>query len=141
MAFEQTRPIYQAAAVPYRLRNDAAEFCLITSFGKLRWGVPKGIIDPGETPEQTALKEAEEEAGLFGRLEGEALGEFEYHKWGTVLYVTVFLMRVTHAEDDWAEAEYRQRAWYEPDEARELIYRDALRRMIDSAMERLGDTR
>jgi phosphohistidine phosphatase len=141
MSLEQPRPIYQAAAVPYRLRNGAAEFCLITSFRKTRWGIPKGIIDPGETPQQTALKEAEEEAGLFGRLEGEALGEFEYCKWGTVLYVTVFLMRVTQADDDWEEAEFRQRAWYGPDEAREVMYRDELRHMIDSAMERIGDTR
>ena len=64
MEFAEPQPIHQAAAVPYRLRNGSAEFCLITTIRKGLWGIPKGIIDPGETAEQTALKEAEEEASI-----------------------------------------------------------------------------
>jgi len=30
----------------------------------LRWQLPKGIVDPGETPEFTAVREVREEAGV-----------------------------------------------------------------------------
>jgi 8-oxo-dGTP pyrophosphatase MutT (NUDIX family) len=138
MSSGEPTPILQAAAVPYRLRNGRPEFCLITSIRKGSWGIPKGIIDPGETGPETALKEAEEEAGLVGRIEGDPLGRFEYFKWGTVLDVTVYLMRVTHTADDWPEASMRERTWSTAEEARQSVGRDQLRPMIDAAVERIG---
>jgi 8-oxo-dGTP pyrophosphatase MutT (NUDIX family) len=33
------------------------------------WALPKGIVDPGETAAETALREAEEETGLVARLD------------------------------------------------------------------------
>ena len=38
-----------------------------------RWTVPGGRLEPGETPEQAAVREALEETGLHVRLEREAL--------------------------------------------------------------------
>jgi 8-oxo-dGTP pyrophosphatase MutT (NUDIX family) len=32
------------------------------------WVLPKGHIDPGETPEQTAVREVREEAGVVGEI-------------------------------------------------------------------------
>src|SRR5262245_1798891 len=80
-------PIAQACAIPYRLVEGRLEFCLITSISKGHWGFPKGIIDPGETPMETALKEAHEEAGLSGRIVGPLLGSYSYEKWDTTLHV------------------------------------------------------
>jgi 8-oxo-dGTP pyrophosphatase MutT (NUDIX family) len=42
------------------------------------WALPKGLIDPGETGAETALREVAEETGLTGRLE---------HKLGDIRYV------------------------------------------------------
>ena len=118
----------QASAIPFRRRDGDLEFCLITSMSKRQWCFPKGIIDPGETPAETALKEAAEEAGLRGCIVGDALGEYEYGKWGRVLRVVVLLMEVHHADDDWPEAEHRQRRGWE-------------RRRRPNASSRRGSTR
>ena len=58
MDHSETTPLEQASAIPYRLRDGQPEFCLITSISTGKWGFPKGIVDPGETPEETAIKEA-----------------------------------------------------------------------------------
>ena len=125
--------------MPYR-RDEAGriEFCLITSAGRGDWIFPKGIVDPGETLHTTALNEAEEEAGLRGAIEGEPLGEYDYHKWGTTLRVTALLMRVTGQDDDWAEADMRRRCWCGPDEARGMIQRAVLRELLETAVARLS---
>ncbi len=41
------------------------------------WALPKGIVDPGETAAETALREAEEETGLVARLDVK-LGDVKY---------------------------------------------------------------
>lgn len=138
MSTDKENPILQACAIPYRKTDGRAEFCLITSIKKGRWGFPKGIIDPGETAEETALKEAHEEAGIRGRIEGDPLGEYEYRKWGTVLWVTAYLMRVTATDDDWVEAHLRNREWCSAEEARAAINREELIALLDTAVERVS---
>ena len=44
--------------------NERGDILLIKRRGK--WDLPKGKAEPGETPEQTALREVEEECGLSG---------------------------------------------------------------------------
>ena len=41
------------------------------------WALPKGLIDPGETAAETAVREVAEETGLTGRLE-QKLGDVRY---------------------------------------------------------------
>src|SRR4051812_25403071 len=41
------------------------------------WALPKGLVDPGERPEDTALREVWEETGVRGRSEGK-LGDVKY---------------------------------------------------------------
>ena len=64
----------QAAAIPFRRRDGVATFCLITTAGGDKWGVPKGVIEQGGTPIDTALKEVHEEAGLRGSVVGDQIG-------------------------------------------------------------------
>ena len=128
----------QAAAIPFRRDGNRLEFCLVTSIGKGRWGFPKGFVDPGETAEESALKEAAEEAGLAGRIEGRPLGSYDYAKWGMLLRVTVFLMRVTGEKATWEEAALRRRRWCGADEAGNLLGRRELRDLLATAIERLS---
>lgn len=45
--------------------------------GALTWSLPKGHLEVGETPEQTAVREIEEETGVRGRVIG-ALGTIDF---------------------------------------------------------------
>jgi len=131
--------LMQAGTIPYRFRRGRPEFCLITSIRKGAWGFPKGIIDPGETPEETALKESEEEAGLHGHIVGDPLGHYEYRKWGAALLVTVYLMQVTAVDDDWEEADVRLRRWCRAGKARAALQRSELRELLDVALDHIGE--
>jgi 8-oxo-dGTP pyrophosphatase MutT (NUDIX family) len=134
----QRETIPQACVVPFRRCGDAFEFCLITSLKKKRWIFPKGIVDPGETLHETALKEALEEAGLRGRIVGPPLGTYQEAKWGATLNVTVLLMEVTRCERHWHEADLRQRRWVRASSAREAVSKKQLKRFADAAFRRLA---
>ena len=127
-------PIRQASVVPFRRRNQRVEFCLITT-RKGNWIFPKGIIDPGETLEQSAAKEALEEAGILGQITL-PLGQYEYFKWGTTITVTALLMEVYQVEDSWEE-DWRQRRWVTVEEARKLVVRDELKELLETAIARI----
>jgi len=127
----------QSGAVPFRRTSDRdVEFCLVTSM-KGQWGFPKGMIDPGETAEATACKEAREEAGVEGEVQGTPLGSFEYEKWGLTLRATFYLLEVTRTLDEWPERAIRKRRWCGFDEARRRLARDELRELLERARERL----
>jgi len=63
-----------------------------------QWGFPGGHIEPGETPEQAALREVEEETGVRARLVRK-LGDVRYvYTWeGERIFkvVSFFLLRYT----------------------------------------------
>ncbi len=139
MASQSQQMVEQAGAIPFRKRKGKIEFCLITSIRKGRWGFPKGMIDPGETQNETALKESYEEAGLHGELFDEPLGCYEYTKWGLCLNVTVLLMQVTHAEEEWDEQHVRNRCWANESKARRLLDRPELVELLDNALERIDE--
>ena len=84
----------QAAAIPIRRAGRTLQICVIRRKDANRWGIPKGLVDPGDTHEETALNEAWEEAGINGRLLGAAIGTYRYRKWGTRLTVAVYVMEV-----------------------------------------------
>lgn len=131
-------PIAQAGTIPFRREQGRVEFCLITSARTGKWGFPKGIVDPGESPEQTALKEAREEAGLCGRIIGSPLGSYRYQKSRALLDVTVFLMEVDRVDLYWLEAGVRQRRWEPYAAAASLLCRQPLRDLLAEAHRRLS---
>ncbi len=98
------------------------------------WGIPKGLVDPGDTPEETALNEAWEEAGLTGRLIGDVVGTYEYAKWNTTFAVAVYLMEVLEQHSEYQEAGFRERRWTSLGEAASLLANHPVRPLLDLAV-------
>lgn len=137
-----TQPqLAQVCVIPFRPVEDTWEYCLITSLKKKRWIFPKGIVDPGETPVESALKEAWEEAGLRGEIVSGPVGSFRYEKWEMELTVDVLMMQVAHAEQEWPEAQLRQRVWLRGRETSERLDRRELREIFQQVRERLFHAR
>ena len=101
--------------------------------GSRNWGVPKGLVDPGDTREETALKEAREEAGISGRLVGKPLGTYQYDKWDATFEVTLYLMEVLEQHARWQEAGFRERRWTSFDEAASLLSEHPVYAFLDRA--------
>ena len=127
-----TSEIYaQAGVIPYRYDSGGRlEILLIRRLDKERWGIPKGMIDPGATPEQTARAEAIEEAGVSGVLSEKPVGFFSFNKWEGIVHVTVFLMRVTEVQAEYPEVYRREREWLPFNTAVETAGRRGLRELL-----------
>ena len=115
------RPAYyytQSSVIPYRLRDGKVEILVIASSKKHHLVVPKGIQEPGLSPQASAALEALEEAGIEGEVADAALGSYSCEKWGASCTVTVYPMKVTRviAEEDWEES-HRGRQWMSPEKA------------------------
>ncbi|HEY0258883.1 MAG TPA: NUDIX domain-containing protein [Lacisediminihabitans sp.] len=66
-----------AGAVCWRIVNGRTEVLLVHRAARADTSLPKGKVDPGETPPQTAVREVAEETGLSVAL-GAALGTTQY---------------------------------------------------------------
>ena len=127
----------QAGVIPFRRRKHEIEICLIRNKGRRKWKIPKGFVDHGETTQQAALKEAWEEAGLRGRLVGDAIGSYDYEKWGYELTVSVFLMEVGEEEREWEESRFRERCWSPIGDAFAMLKKHPVKPLLDAAATRL----
>ncbi|MEK6233115.1 MAG: NUDIX hydrolase [Planctomycetales bacterium] len=120
----------QSAVIPYREKKHRIQVLLITSRKSQRWVVPKGVVEPDLTPQDSAEKEAYEEAGIEGRVFVESIGSYTYKKWGGVCDVEVFPMEVELVHDFWPEDSFRTREWTDVSEAAERVREKLLKRML-----------
>jgi 8-oxo-dGTP pyrophosphatase MutT (NUDIX family) len=112
-----TKPLTHAGAVVFRRRNDQVRYLVVSSSDGLNWVLPKGHIDPGETPEIAALRELEEEAGVVGEIVV-PLSVRDFIKGGKEAAVMFFLVRELGATDS---IEGRTVRWEEQEAALRLL--------------------
>jgi len=134
-----------AGGVVFRGVKDAAEVVIVAVGGQNRWQLPKGLVDPGEKPEITAVREAKEEAGVesevvqhletieywFAGLDGGQ--RVRFHK-RVHFYLLRYIAGDT-ANHDWEVNEAR---WVPIDDATRQLTFDSERRVMERARELLG---
>src|SRR5574339_829526 len=129
-----------AGGVAFRWRDSDPEIAIVSVKPKLRWQLPKGIVDPGESPEVTAVREVREEAGI----ETERLGLIEtieywyrsvrngkpvrYHK-----FVHFYLLEYRGGDVSNHDHEVEQSRWVSFDEAIELLEFKSEREVTEKA--------
>ena len=111
----------QSAVIPYLKTNDTIEIVLITSSSKNGWTIPKGTIERFLSPEESAAKEALEEAGVTGKVISTLVSKYEYKKWGGTCNVRVYPMEVLEIRETWEEQSERERVIVKISEAITLV--------------------
>jgi 8-oxo-dGTP diphosphatase len=98
------------------------------------WSLPKGKLDAGETLEQAALREVEEETGLRARLV-RGLPAVHYHdSRGRPKVVRYWLMEVESDPGFSPNDEVDELRWLSPAEAVELLTYDRDKEVVAAAV-------
>jgi 8-oxo-dGTP pyrophosphatase MutT (NUDIX family) len=111
----------QIAALPMRAVDGRIEVCLVTTRETGRWTVPKGWPMKGLSDREAAAVEAEQEAGVTGKVSKKPLGTFDYWKRRLdrfdLVRVTVYRLKVRKELATWKEKGERQVRWMSLEDA------------------------
>ena len=139
--------LISAGILMWRRRGEAVEI-LLTHFGGPMWrnkddgawAIPKGLIEPGESPDQAARREFEEELGAKAEGDLVPLGRIRQKggKWveafaleGDLDTDSIVSNRVTR---EWPPRSKRYRSWPEVDRAQWFSIDQAERRILPSQL-------
>ena len=111
--------------------------------GRLLWSLPKGHLEAGETAEDAAIREVEEETGIRGRVLSK-LGviDFWFVAGGARIHKTVhhFLLEAESGELSDADVEVDEVAWVPLDELPDRLAYDTERKLMTKLPEQLATT-
>ncbi len=133
--------LHSSGGVIYRRSGETIEVALIATKKGTLWTLPKGLIDKGENPSETAVREIVEETGLTGTVV-ESLGERSYWFYlkednvkcrKTVSYFLLEYVRGDIEKYGWEVDEAR---WFPIDEAVKMVYYRSDRDILERARER-----
>ena len=111
--------------------------------GRLLWSLPKGHIEEGETPEQTAVREVAEETGISSTVV-RPLGTIDY--WFVAedrrIHKTVhhFLLEAAGGQLSDGDLEVDEVAWVPLDELRDRLAYAGERRLAATVADLLADS-
>jgi len=144
---ETVRREFSAGVVLVRRMRGGWWFAAVRPQGKAvgTWVLPKGLVDAGESPAETARREGFEETGVRGLLDGK-LGDVRYvYTWdGERVFkiVSFFLARAAGGRIDelppGMEVEVAEARWFRLDAAPAVLAYKGEREMATKAAERLA---
>ncbi len=141
----QTRAEHSAGGVVFRRAERAVDVALAarrTRHGDLAWGLPKGLVEPGEKPSQTAVREVREETGLVAEIRS-SLGSIRYwYVWEGVRVrkvVDVFLMEAVGGDVSEHDHEMEEVRWFPLADAVAAASFRSEREVVERAAAALGD--
>src|SRR5688572_18746339 len=120
--------VTHAGGVAIRERDGLVEVVIVTSSSGVGWVLPKGMIDPGETAEEAALREVEEEAAVVCEVIA-PLGTFAIEKYGGAVAQTMFFVMGIVRVDDMRED--RERRFVTLEAARDMVWATGAKLVLD----------
>jgi len=126
----------QAGGIVFRRDGDRIMILLVRAKKDPSiWIFPKGHIEHGETPQETALRETLEEAGVAGRVIGARVGEpLEFDNGVELVRVEYFLIEAQSESD---ETDGREKWWFTAEQASSAVAFDSARALLAEARRRL----
>ena len=133
-------------AVVFRKTAEGPVFLLIRHVNGGHWAFPKGHMEPGESEEETALREIREETGLPVRLDTGFCRTVRYTPKPGVEKDVVYFLASPDPGGDPAQAtpqegEIRELRWLPGEEALPLVTYDNDRQVLKEAAVYIGRTR
>ncbi|MBI4039150.1 NUDIX hydrolase [Candidatus Daviesbacteria bacterium] len=100
--------------------NQQGQVLLTKHSQNKHWSFPKGLIDPGQTSKQAAVREVKEEGGVAAEIiDKVGYSKYVYVHEGEKVFkvVTYFLMKFVSGDPKDHDWEVEEADWYEPDKA------------------------
>lgn len=131
-----------AGGVVFRRNQNGGLEILMIQDAKNRWTIPKGHIEEGERPEQTAEREIQEETGLKKVKVMDWLGKinFRYRRQNSLVLMTtqIYLVKALGDTDDIQKEEWMNGIkWFDSHEALETIEYDDIGKLFLIAMKKI----
>ncbi len=134
-----------AGGVVFRGDKGAVEVVIVSVGGQHRWQLPKGLVDTGENPEVTALREAREEGGVSSEVV-EPIEMIEYWYVGLDNGIKVrfhkrvhfYLLRYVAGDTKDHDWEVNEARWVPIEDAAAQLAFDNERRVMERARELIG---
>jgi len=127
------RIVEQAGTVLYRIVDGRVEILTVRSKTSPEQRIfPKGHIERGETPEQTAVRELLEEGGMVGEIGGYCgLREFVYNnkRYRVKYYAAKYISKDNEGEPN------REPQWTSVEETRAILPYNDLKELLDKCVE------
>lgn len=139
----KSRNEISAGGVVYRRGPGGIEIIIGKASSYQRWVLPKGLVNPGESYEEAAVREVEEEAGVKVRLIA-PLGEPEryiYTARGVRVFKEVhyYLMEYVEGSEQDHDKEMDEVRWVPIDEALSLLAYEGARNVVRRAQAALAE--
>ena len=122
----------QGGAVVYRINGGRPEILLIRAKKTPQdWVFPKGHIEPGESSEQTAVRETREEAGVEAKVVLNLSPPLIFPSGKTIVRVRYYLLE---AVGETTPQEQREKQWLSPAQAIEQLTHPEAKQLLRTAM-------